>query len=1323
MGYYFKQYKIISLILLSIIVSKINSEITFKYPIALSLRSDNIFVVDQLGVNVYNPSLTYLVKNVYNFSEEDKITNDEAFSKVIIRRHKNFVLGLINDKIYLFNEEGNLLFRNDTKLVSGQSPKQYTIVGRGEEYRYYLYYLIGYFDSENHLILLFYEYYSIKNKNTLLSFYNYSNHEYTYNGQNYYYSFKNQGLSCEYLTINNYDIFTCFYVVSDSNDKNLLIPGFYEDKGDSLEKIYSEYYPYLEIDDIKFIKSESYSDYRSDLVCFVTENKLAKCSIFRINSMASADFYSTVTFPKQCKNELYASTIGYIYENSFLYFLCNYDVGGGIQAKIYDPDYDSPSFTYEQFVPCQEIHGHSILYLENNYYILSDVKCSKTKFPFIEIDGTLEFIEETDYSSIVIIEEEKEEELEEETKEEEKEEELEEETKEEETEELECEENCSKCDRNSMTKNLCIKCNKLNGYYPLNPFSSKSLIGYIECVNNDTKPRNFYFDVENEDYELCYERCATCDYKGDHNEHNCTSCDEGYMKNPDYENSTFCIPNCKYYYYQSNGQYKCTTSLECPKDYEYLIKNKTKCIDNCTKDNTYKYIYNGECFAKCPDETQYDSNDNICKDVKNNKCHLSENEYNNLAQNISDSDIEKLVKSYAIFFKDTDDHVSIYKNNIYTITLYKNGYCISDLDLKIPEINFGECEEKVKNTYHIEENLIIAIVDKKIEGSNCHELMRYSMYTPTEGAKLPADELCENTKIIMQENMKDKFRSNVDYESIADLLKQNIDALDLSSDFYNDLCYHYESNFNKDVPLKDRVLIYFPNITLCDKSCEVVGINKTHDPFKAICECKYNGNKGNNILSNNILYQSQIGQIEEIINNVNIAVITCYKYIFIYKYFITCTGGFIILSLIILQIIFMIIFYYKDLYQIKKYIFIITNKFISYLKSNKNNNINSYSNSLLDNNITKKNPPKRHFIRRASLDNFKEKKNIRVYKPKGKTAKHLVISPQLNEKMLNELEKNINKNNDENIIKNDSLELNKENIKIHKKKKTGRKRKKSFKSPKKNSNTNVDYSNNISKETVRYKLSNDNLNQPTLILASIKDDLDINIVEYIKTDVDELDYDDALKKDDRKFCEYLGEKIRTRQIILNTFCLVEQLKPRPIKIMLFILQIDLYLFVNGLFFNEEYISKIFHLEKDTFYEKFQRFIGNFFYTAIVGVIVSYIIECFFIEEKKIKGILKREKENILVLKYEITQVIKSIENRYLYFIMISFIITIFTWLHISCFNYVYPHTKKEWIIFSLIIIILMQILSILGCLLESIIRFLSFKCKNEKLFRLSLLLS
>ena len=79
-----------------------------------------------------------------------------------------------------------------------------------------------------------------------------------------------------------------------------------------------------------------------------------------------------------------------------------------------------------------------------------------------------------------------------------------------------------------------------------------------------------------------------------------------------------------------------------------------------------------------------------------------------------------------------------------------------------------------------------------------------------------------------------------------------------------------------------------------------------------------------------------------------------------------------------------------------------------------------------------------------------------------------------------------------------------------------------------------------------------------------------------------MDYYDAIRKDKRKFHIILYENLVNNQMIINTFFMSEPLKPRPIKIILLVLQIDLYLFVNALFFDEEYISKKYHVKKDLF---------------------------------------------------------------------------------------------------------------------------------------------
>ena len=110
-------------------------------------------------------------------------------------------------------------------------------------------------------------------------------------------------------------------------------------------------------------------------------------------------------------------------------------------------------------------------------------------------------------------------------------------------------------------------------------------------------------------------------------------------------------------------------------------------------------------------------------------------------------------------------------------------------------------------------------------------------------------------------------------------------------------------------------------------------------------------------------------------------------------------------------------------------------------------------------------------------------------------------------------------------------------------------------------------------------------------------------------------------------------------------------------------------------------------------------------------------------KKKIIKALKREKDNPIILKYEITQIIKEIIIRYNLFIILSYIITIFTLYYVICFNNIYPSMKGEWIISTIIIIFVMQVLSVLQCFLETFFRIISFKCKSKKLYKFSLLFS
>ncbi len=169
------------------------------------------------------------------------------------------------------------------------------------------------------------------------------------------------------------------------------------------------------------------------------------------------------------------------------------------------------------------------------------------------------------------------------------------------------------------------------------------------------------------------------------------------------------------------------------------------------------------------------------------------------------------------------------------------------------------------------------------------------------------------------------------------------------------------------------------------------------------------------------------------------------------------------------------------------------------------------------------------------------------------------------------------------------------------------------------------------------------------------------------------------------------------------------------------MNIELYFIVNALFFNEEYVSEIYHLEeKDTFFKFILRTTDNLIYTSIVGVVFSYIVDCFFVEEKKVKKIFKREKDDYFTIKYEISNLVRSLSNHYKAFIIFGLCISVFAWYYISCFYVVYPHMLFEWIKSTLVIIVIMQLLSIIATFLEAVFRFCGLKYKSERAFKTSL---
>jgi len=463
--------------------------------------------------------------------------------------------------------------------------------------------------------------------------------------------------------------------------------------------------------------------------------------------------------------------------------------------------------------------------------------------------------------------------------------------------------------------------------------------------------------------------------------------------------------------------------------------------------------------------------------------------------------------------------------------------------------------------------------------------------------------------------------------------------------FYTDICYKYDSPINKDIPLKDRILLFYPNITLCDQKCIMKGLNP--ETMKVKCECRFNDILNNNWFSNNMWLHNQIEEITQIFSGTNLIILKCYKEFFKYKYFTNSIGSYIIIGVIFIKVISTIIYYSKSIYSIKRYVLKIIEEYSTYLKRKKNVNAPS--------------------------------KKLKRNQKKSKTAKNSDV-------FINSISK-LNKNEKLNI-KNEFSD----------------------------------------KKYMKFNSSSNSLEkiQPSYInknKSSINENINKKMEEYILTNFDDLVFEDAIIRDKRKFCEYFIYKLKANLLIVDIILNREEFRPISLKLILLVLNLEMYLVINTFFFNEDLISEIYHSESETKYSFISRTLNSIFYIIIAIFTYNNIIDCFFINENKIKDTFKRQKENLLFLKGEVYQILKKTIKRITYFIIVSFIISILSFYYISCFNNVYPKTEIEWIKSCILVILLMGIIIILIILLESFLRHLALYTKSDKLYKLSLIIA
>lgn len=205
-------------------IQKPISALDFTYPSAITISNGNIFVIEKEGIFVYDEQLANIVYN-YPFDEDEKINDLNSLSNIIIKYRYDYIICLINLKIYFFSNEGEKLLETE-KLITDENFSYPTLTPINLNDNDY-YYIIGFFLNENNLYKLKLIFYKIN-----LSSSDYLNakifentiDKFTISFWNNIRLFQNMGLSCEYMQTedNESDNFlTCFFIIEIKNSLTL----------------------------------------------------------------------------------------------------------------------------------------------------------------------------------------------------------------------------------------------------------------------------------------------------------------------------------------------------------------------------------------------------------------------------------------------------------------------------------------------------------------------------------------------------------------------------------------------------------------------------------------------------------------------------------------------------------------------------------------------------------------------------------------------------------------------------------------------------------------------------------------------------------------------------------------------------------------------------------------------------------------------------------------------------------------------------------------------------------------------------------------------
>ena len=182
--------------------------------------------------------------------------------------------------------------------------------------------------------------------------------------------------------------------------------------------------------------------------------------------------------------------------------------------------------------------------------------------------------------------------------------------------------------------------------------------------------------------------------------------------------------------------------------------------------------------------------------------------------------------------------------------------------------------------------------------------------------------------------------------------------------------------------------------------------------------------------------------------------------------------------------------------------------------------------------------------------------------------------------------------------------------------------------------------------------------------------IDLSLMKYNEYEINTLPYDEAIKIDKRTYIQFYFSLLKTKHLIIFSFCPSKDYNSRIIKIYLFFFSFAIYFSVNTLFFSDKTMHKIYE-DGGNFNFIYQ--IPQIIYSFFISKILDSLLTSLSLSEKVIIGI--RQETIIKNLEPKAKEVVKCLYYKFMLFFIISITFLLLFWYYVGCFCAVYKNTQ------------------------------------------------